>query len=79
MIPAKFFNGKTSKSREAEVMILGSYLVIKEVETKNEFNVELATLDVGHQADFVVLCDAEIEIHIEKDDFKKLGLKLGFF
>ena len=79
MIPAKFFNGKTSKSREAEVMILGSYLVIRELETKNEVNVELTKLDIGHQADFVVLCDAEIEIHIGKDDFKKLGLKLGFF
>ena len=64
MIPAKFFNGKTSKSREAEVMILGSYLVIRELETKNEVNVELTKLDIGHQADFVVLCDADIEIHI---------------
>ena len=40
MIPARLFNGKTSKSRKAEVMILGSYLVIKEIETKNEFNLE---------------------------------------
>jgi Zn-dependent protease with chaperone function len=60
-------------------MILGSYLVIKEVETKSEFNVEVTSLDIVDQTEFVVLSHGDIEIHIEKDDFKKLGLKQGFF
>jgi Zn-dependent protease with chaperone function len=78
MIPAKFFDGKSAKARDAQVMILGSYLVIRDSITKNQINVDLAKLDVGHQAEFVVLSNADIEVHIAKADYVQLGHKPSF-
>lgn len=78
MIPAKFFDGKTPKARDAEIMILGSFLVIRDSLTNNQINIELAKLDIGHQADFVVLSDADVEVHITTENYSLLGHKPSF-
>ena len=49
--------------------------MIRDSLTKNQINIELSTLDVGHQAEFVVLSDADIEVHISKADYLQLGYK----
>jgi Zn-dependent protease with chaperone function len=78
MIPAQFFDGKTPKAREAEVLILGSYLVIQVLVTKEEFKIDVASLEVGHQDDFVVLSNSEIEVHLTKENYLRLGHKPSF-
>ena len=78
MIKATFFNGKTSKAISAEVLILGSYLVIKEMDTKSEINLELAKLEVTHQEKMVVFSTDDFEIHIAKNDYHLLNYKTGF-
>lgn len=78
MIPAKFFDGKSSKEREAEITIIGRSLIIYDPVTKEQTKVDLDNINVGHTADFVVLSDAEIELHLSKNDYALLGHRPSF-
>lgn len=78
MIKARFYDGRSAKALEADVQVLGHSLMVYESESKNQHSFNIELLDITKSTNEVILSQNDIQIHIDLNDFKTLGIKQTF-
>ncbi len=75
MIPARFFDGKSGKERDAQVRVQGNELIIQDNESQENWNILLDQFEVHLQEDEFILSAQEKELYLSKENFEKLQFK----